>query len=97
MILLLWLTGVADLMLTGWALSFRLYCEANPIMAWAFEKSIPGAIIGGIVVTTLACWAFHWARGKVRWLNLALWGLLAMRAFVLWVHAGWIASWLSVT
>ena len=90
MILLLWLTGVADLALTAWGLSINLFSEANPLMAWAYDTCTVGTVIIGAIVTGILCYALHWAREHVSWLDTALWGLLAIRFGVLGLHAVWV-------
>ena len=97
MVLLLWVSGVADLILTAWGLSIPLYHEQNPIMARAYEVSPTGAVVAGILVTTLAVWILHVARKRVGWVNPVLWGLLGIRAFVLWVHWTHISLWIQAT
>ena len=92
MIILLWLTGIADLVLTAWGLSIDLFSEANPIMARAYDTCIIGTVIGGATVTGLACYVLHRARERVSWLNPCLWGLLVMRAVVLGLHAVWVTA-----
>ena len=92
MILLLWLTGVADLALTAWGIHIDIVPEGNPIMARAFDWSLMGTVVAGAVVTALVCYFLHWARGHVRWIDYPLWGLLFFRAFVLGLHAVWVVA-----
>ena len=92
MIILLWLTGVADLALTAWGIAIDIVPEANPIMARAYDVSLVGTVVAGSLLTAAACYFLHWARERVAWVDVALWGLLAVRAVVLGLHAVWVAA-----
>ncbi len=91
MIAALWITGVADLVLTAWGLHLGLIEEANPIMAWLFSVSMSGALILALVVMTAALLFLHVARNRVAWVDMALRSLLAIRFSVLVLHMIWIS------
>ncbi len=92
MIIALWITGVADLVLTAWGLQLGVIEEANPIMAWLFGISIPGALLLAVVIMTAALLCLHVARNRVTWVDFALRGLLAIRFSVLALHMIWIVD-----
>ena len=96
MILLLWLTGVADLALTAWGIAIDIVPEANPLMARAYDVSLVGTVVAGTVLTAAVCYFLHWAREHVPWLNPALWGLLLFRLGVLGLHAVWVVAVLRI-
>ncbi len=92
MIIALWIAGVADLLLTAWGLRLGAIEEANPIMAWLFNASVPCTLITAVVVLTAALMCLHAARDRVPWVEQALRGLLAVRLSVLVLHLMWIIS-----
>ena len=94
MIVLLWLAGVADLVLTAWGLSLGVIREANPVLAWAFDVSPLGTVITGAALTGAIFYGLHLMRDRSRLLYPGLWILLGVRVAVLWLHMRWVTSWL---
>ncbi len=87
---ILWVTGMADLLLTAWGLRLGVIEEANPLMAWLFSISKPLTLGIGTAVMTAALGFLWYVRKKIAWFETVVRGLLAIRVVVLSIHIYWL-------
>ncbi len=89
-VVLLWLTAAADLVLTAWGLRLGVIEEANPLLAPLFSVSKPLTVVGGLACVTAALALLWRHRHRVRWIHPVARLLLAFRVVVLGMHIVWI-------
>jgi hypothetical protein len=81
-----------DVVLTTIGLTAGVIYEANPIMAYFIDLSLPMAMIGVVVFSVLALWfVYHFGRGKA-WVRYGLWVVLASKVIAMIFHGLWILN-----
>ena len=90
MALLIWLLGLADVLLTNYGLNLGVIREGNPVMAYFFAVSPNLAITFSLIFSGIMLWFLTHLKTKTALAGKALWGLLAVRLFVIFLHAGWL-------
>lgn len=90
MAFIVWILGAADILLTHVGLTLGVISEGNPLMAYMFEVSAPGAILFALVLPGAGLYFLHNQSGSCRLALQALWGLLLIRIVVFLLHVNWI-------
>lgn len=81
----------ADVIFTATGLNLGIVEEANPYMDYLIELSLPITLVGILVVTIAILYMLYKVENRVRWLPLALKGLLIIKVVVILLHFQWIA------
>jgi hypothetical protein len=92
MAFLIWLLGLADVLLTNYGLNLGIIQEGNPVMAYFFAISPNLAISFSLIFSGIMLWFLTQLKTKTALAGKALWGLLAVRVLVIFLHVGWLVQ-----
>ena len=91
----IWLLGLADIYLTKYGLQLGVISEGNPIMAYFFSIHPNVAVLFSLGISGILLYCLHLLTSRTAFAVKALWALLAIRLFVIFLHANWLVQVIS--
>jgi hypothetical protein len=87
---IIWILGLIDVLLTKMGLEMGVITEGNPVMAYLFAYNASVAVIFSLVISAFFLAVLQYLRGHCSLAGKAMWGLLALRIFIVLLHANWL-------
>lgn len=86
----IWLLGLVDVYLTKYGLQLGVIAEGNPVMAYFFSIHPNAAVLFSLALSGIFLYCLHRLRQHTGFAVTALWGLLAVRLLIIFLHVNWL-------
>lgn len=84
--------SLIDIACTYAGVSVGAIQEGNPIIAWGFERSVIGTCLVAAVLIAVCLMVLKHYMHRFKWTRYVVAGLVGVKAFVVILHANWIAQ-----
>jgi|GEM_PF-1608088 len=90
LVIVVYLLGALDILLTHFGLQRGFISEANPVMAWLFREWGEAGVYVALVGSGLALLVLYRACNRTRYLRACFLAVLLLRVIVLTFHLDWL-------